>query len=241
MQAYDHLARWFEILNDDCDYPTWSQYFIEGLRAAGAGRKGLELGCGSGAFTRALAKAGFDMTGADLSVPMLDRAVRLSAEEGVRAEFVRADAATVRTPVRYDFILSPNDCYNYLPPEKLPAAFRRAAGCLKRGGLFWFDVSSPRKLRQKVADTVSVDDRDGVTYLAFSFQEEGRVRMEVSLFEKGKDGRYDRFDETHVLYIHEEEAILSALRAAGFTVLREEGHLGGTMHGSDRWNFLCKL
>ena len=47
-QAYDYLAEWFEILNDDCDYPTWSQYFIDGLQRRGAGPKGFELGYGSG-------------------------------------------------------------------------------------------------------------------------------------------------------------------------------------------------
>ena len=57
-QAYDHLSEWFEYLNDDCDYPAWSQYFLSGLAALGAGRKGLEVGCGSGAFCRAPAKAG---------------------------------------------------------------------------------------------------------------------------------------------------------------------------------------
>ena len=46
-QAYDHLSEWFEYLNDDCDYPAWSQYFLSGLAALGAGRKGLEVGCGS--------------------------------------------------------------------------------------------------------------------------------------------------------------------------------------------------
>ena len=43
-QAYESLAEWFEYLNDDCDYPKWSQYFIEGLNRLGAGKKGLEIG-----------------------------------------------------------------------------------------------------------------------------------------------------------------------------------------------------
>ena len=47
-QAYEFLAKWFECLNDDCDYPAWSQYFLSGLARLGAGRRGLEVGCGSG-------------------------------------------------------------------------------------------------------------------------------------------------------------------------------------------------
>ena len=31
--AYAHLAKWFEYLNDDCDYANWSQYLIVKLSA----------------------------------------------------------------------------------------------------------------------------------------------------------------------------------------------------------------
>ncbi len=237
-QAYDCLAEWFELLNDDCDYACWSQYFIDGLTRLGAGKKGLELGCGSGAFSRALTKAGYCMTGADRSAPMLNKAVRLAKEEGLSIPFVQADAATLKTPERYDFLLSPNDCYNYLPSAVLPRAFKRAAACLVRGGIFWFDISSPCKLRTKIANNVMVDDRDTVTYLAFNTLKEDRVETDVTLFvESG--GAYRRFDEHHTQYIHEEETVRAALAEAGFTLLSMEGHLGEEASASDRWNFLC--
>ena len=111
-QAYDHLAEWFEFLNDDCDYPAWSQYFIEGLARRNAGKRGFDLGCGSGAFTRALKRAGYDMTGGDLSAAMLSKAARLAAEEGLVIPFLHADAAHLKTLGRYDCILSANDCFN---------------------------------------------------------------------------------------------------------------------------------
>ncbi len=238
MQAYDTLAEWFEYLNDDCGYPKWSQYFLRGLRELGAGERGLELGCGSGYFSRALTREGFRMTAGDLSQPMLSKGARLAAEEGINVEFLRLDARRFSVRKKYDFVLAANDVYNYLPPEALAGAFRSAANALRKGGIFWFDVSSPCKLRGKVADTVSVDDRDEVTYLAFNRLLEDHVEMEVSLFVRGEDGRYTRSDETHVQYLHEKEAIEEAL--AGFEVLREEGHLGGPWEGSDRWNFICR-
>ncbi len=238
--AYDFLADWFEILNDDCDYPQWSQYFIEGLSRLGAGKKGMELGCGSGAFSRALARAGYEMTGADLSLPMLTKGKALAAEEGLRIRFLQADARTVRSIEKFDFILSPNDCYNYMPPSALVSAFRHAAACLKKGGIFWFDVSSPCKLRNKVANNMFADDRDDVTYLCFSALSDDRVDLDVTLFVKERNGAYSRFDEKHTQYIHEEGDILAALVQAGFTVERVEGHLGEDKEGSDRWNFICR-
>ena len=239
-QAYDHLSEWFEYLNDDCDYPAWSQYFLSGLKALGAGRKGLEVGCGSGAFCRALARSGYEMTGVDLSLPMLDKAARLAREDGVNVRYLQADAARLCMHEKFDFMLAPNDCYNYIMPQQLPAAFRHAAANLKKGGVFWADVSSAYKLRTKVANNMFADDRDEVTYLAFSHLFADRVELDVTLFVRRRDGAFDRFDEKHTQYIHEEDMLVAALAGAGLEVLRVEGHLGGEKQNSDRLNFICR-
>ncbi len=240
-QAYDSLAEWFEYLNDDCDYSSWSQYFIDGLARLNCLRgEGLELGCGSGAFCRALKKHGYSMTGADISLPMLTKAARLASEEGLSIPYFQADARTLRTFTKYDFILAPNDCYNYIPQKSLPSAFRHAANCLKKGGIFWFDLSSACKLREKVANNMCADDREEVTYLAFNHLKEDRVEMNVTLFVKERDGRFSRFDESHTQYIHEEENVVQALNSAGFAVVSVEGHLGEPKEGSDRLNFICR-
>ena len=238
-QAYDYLSSLFEILNDDCDYEKWSQYFIEKLSSLGAGKRGLEVGCGSGPFCRALTKAGYTMTGADISAPMLTKATELARDEGLSIDFILADAATIKTGEKFDFAISPNDCYNYIPSAKLQGAFKKISACLKKGGIFWFDLSSEYKLRNKVANNTFIDDRDEVTYFSFNSLENDRVVMDVSLFVRGKDGRYSRFDEQHTQYIHTEEFVLNALSEC-FEVLRVEGHRGESKDKSDRLNFICK-
>ncbi len=238
-KAYDSLAEWFEYLNDDCDYPKWSQYFIRGLHALQVGRNGLEMGCGSGAFCRALTREGYRMTGGDISVPMLSKAQALAREEGLQISYLQMDAVSPKTLEKYDFILAPNDCYNYVPCEKLPVAFRRAAACLKKGGVFWLDISSAYKLREKVANNIMVDDRENVTYLSFNRLNGASVEMDVTLFVK-EGNVYSRHDERHVQYLHEEESVLSALDGAGFDVVSVEGHLGEEKQNSDRLNFICK-
>ena len=84
-QSYAALGGKFEYLNSDCGYEQWSQYLIKRLQGMGAGECGADIGCGNGYFTRALARAGKQMCGVDISVPMLSRARQLAAEEGVRA------------------------------------------------------------------------------------------------------------------------------------------------------------
>ena len=61
--AYSALAEWFEYLNDDCDYEQWSQYLIKMLADFPGLTSGIDIGCGGGYFTRALYKAGYEMTG----------------------------------------------------------------------------------------------------------------------------------------------------------------------------------
>ena len=242
--AYQNLANWFEYLNDDCGYENWSQYLIaeldEYLKKAKLPFAGLDVGCGSGYFTRAFEKHGFSMKGLDVSVEMLDKARALSAQEGVRCEFLLGDITKFKTPTRFSFVTAINDCFNYIPKEKLAVAFRKVRDALNKNGLFVFDISSERKFYKKVANTVSVDDRDDVTYLSFNSMQESKVVMDVTLFVKGADGKYERLDERHEQYVHNENEIAKTLEEVGFELLKVEGHLGSDKRESDRITFMAK-
>ena len=236
--AYVNLARWFEYLNDDCDYEKWSQYLIEKLKSFPL-KNGLDIGCGGGWFTRRFQREGYAMTGLDCSREMLDKAQETAMKEGVRSEYLFGDIARLKLPRRFSFAIAVNDLVNYLPKEKLVPAFKNVCGALQKGGVFLFDVSSKRKFEEKIANTVSVDDREEVTYLNFSSVQGDKAVMDVTLFTKGKDGKYTRLDERHEQYIYEKEEIVSALEKSGFTFLRLEGHLGESEETADRLTFLA--
>lgn len=238
-EAYRYLADWFEYLNDDCDYEVWSQYFVSLLKEKKA-EKVLDVGCGSGYFTRAFSRAGFDSTGVDSSLPMLEKAEFLSREEGVRCRFLSGNIVHFKTHEKFDVVISINDCFNYIPKEELRFAFKSVAAALKKNGTFVFDISSERKYRKKIADTVSVDDRDDVTYLSFNSLEGDKAVLDVSLFVREKDGKYARFDERHVQYVYTEEEVVCALKQSGFTLEKVSGHLGEEKETSDRLLFVAR-
>lgn len=259
--AYDALAEWFEYLNDDCGYEEWSQYLLSLLQNYGACRDVVDLGCGSGYFTRALARAGYCVTGVDISPAMLSAAAERSLKEGLNIPFLQGDASSLVLPHKVDCVVAVNDCFNYVPKEKLLTALRRVNRALKKDGLFFFDVSAPGKLRN--LPPVSIDDREDVTYISFNRVAGEAVTMEVSLFVRenapetaarrggrpqnavGTDGcdaadRYVRRDETHTQYIYDAEEILFSLSLAGFEPLFYSGHLGEEAEGSDRLEFLVR-
>ncbi len=237
--AYTHLAKWFEYLNDDCGYENWSQYLIKRLSRYPLS-KGLDIGCGGGWFTRAFQRHGYQMTGMDISPQMLDFAQETALKEGVRGEYILGDITKTKLPARFDFVTAINDCVNYIPKTRLDKAFKNIHGALQKGGIFLFDISSERKFREKIANTVCADDRDDITYLSFNKQEEDGVTMDVTLFVKNTDGKFERLDETHRQYIYKEEEILSALARNGFECLEVSGHLGEDKAHSDRLCFLGK-
>ena len=231
--AYAHLAKWFEYLNDDCGYENWSQYLIDKLRAYPLS-VGLDIGCGGGWFTRAFARQGYLMTGMDVSAEMLNAAQAAALKAGIKGEYLLGDIAKMKLPRRFDFATAINDCINYIPKDKLLPALKNIHGALKKGGVFLFDVSSPCKFTRKVANTVSVDDRDEVTSLAFNRMDGDKVTLDVTVFEREPSGKYVRLDETHVQYVYTEEELLTALQTAGFTPVWVEGHLGEDKNVSDR-------
>lgn len=237
--AYRYLADWFEYLNDDCDYEKWSQYLITELKAFPL-KKGLDVGCGSGYFTRAFYRAGFEMTGLDISGEMLAKAEELSLKEGVKIPFLLGDIVAFSSPQKYDFVTAVNDCFNYVPQNKILSAFKKVKGVLRAGGVFLFDISSKRKFQEKIANTVSVDDREDITYLSFNSLRENQAVMDVSLFIKDRDGKYERKDERHVQYVYTVDEIEDNLKKAGFTILKTFGHFGEDIEKSDRIVFLAR-
>ena len=237
--AYATLADWFEYLNDDCGYENWSQYLIEKLKGYPV-KSGLDVGCGGGYFTRAFIRAGYDATGMDISSEMLDFAQEEALKTGVRGSYLLGDITKTKLPPRFDFVTAINDCINYIPKEKLKNAFKNVRSGLRKNGVFLFDISSERKFREKIANTVSVDDRDDVTYLSFNKTDGDKVTMDVSLFVKNADGKYGRLDERHIQYIYKEEEISAALAECGFEIVLIEGHLGEEKSVSDRITFLAQ-
>ena len=236
--AYDALADWFEYLNDDCGYEQWSQYLLSLLKTYGAGNTGLDIGCGSGYFTRKLYQSGYAVIGIDCNGAMLSKAQELSVEEGYSIPFVLEDITALKLPQRVHFAVAVNDCINYIPKQNLFTACKNVHAALKKDGLFFFDVSSQKKLQN--LPPVSVDDREDVTYLAFNQRQGERVTMEVSLFVKERDDVYKRLEETHTQYIYTEEEILSTLSQAGFELIFYSGHLGEEKEQSDRIEFLAR-
>jgi SAM-dependent methyltransferase len=93
-------------------------------------RRILDVGCGTGATTLAVARAGAarrDCTGVDISRPMIELARRRAEQERIRARFMVGDAQTEAFDGEFDLIISRFGVMFFDDPVRAFANLRRAA------------------------------------------------------------------------------------------------------------------
>jgi SAM-dependent methyltransferase len=181
------------------------------------GGKLIDLGCGSGTFSKLAGDAGFDVLGVDLSPAMIEIARGVAPEADLRCaslfdlEF---------PPCRVVSMLGEglNYCAGGEPDDRrIESLFARVAAALEPGGLFAFDVI--------VADDDhpihGTPSRAGLDWAVLSVLTEDldarRLIRTITAFRE-IDGRYRRSDEVHIVRVFETAALAMMLKANGFAV-----------------------
>jgi SAM-dependent methyltransferase len=83
-------------------------------QAAAAGHAVLELGCGTGRVTLAIAREGIDIVGLDNAPPMLDIARRKATLEGVELTWVEADMGRFHLDRLFSLVIIPYRSFLHL-------------------------------------------------------------------------------------------------------------------------------
>ncbi len=164
--SYGILAPFYDRLNRGVDYEGWADY-LEACFSRYMEKKPelvLDLACGTGAMTLALARRGYDMTALDISDEMLAEAESSARREGFsNILFLRGDMTDFELYGTVQAVVCCLDGINHLTaPGDLDACFALVSNYLEPGGLFCFDLNTPYKFRTVYADRDYILEDDGV-------------------------------------------------------------------------------
>ncbi len=200
-------------------------WLLKSFRAAGL-TDGLvvDLGCGSGIWAEALAKAGYDVLGYDLSPAMIAIAKRrVPTGRFVAQSFISADFPLCVT------VTAMGEIFNYLFDERnssreLGKLFARIYTALEPGGFFVFDGAAPGRTGKTGETRAFAEGKDwAVAAVAREDRARKRLTREITSFRK-LGTLYRRDHEVHVLRLFDRAEILKQLRARGFRASTLRGY-----------------
>lgn len=206
---YDVLASYYDALVKDEEA---TKAWVELIQRHVSGKEVMEVACGSGEITIALAQKGYHMHASDISPAMIE-----AAKAKADAELVEWSIMDMRQLQggTYDGILCLCDSFNYLlEEEEVIAFFQRTYAHLNEGGVFIVDMHSVDRLREfeeeyNEAGRVgaheyqwTIESEDDCIYQTFAFyDEEGRPAL-----------------EQHIQRVYDPTWIMEQLRACGYAV-----------------------
>lgn len=219
MEAYTSFAAVYDRFMDNVPYEEWTEY-LGGLLAEYGVKDGLvlDLGCGTGMVTEALARRGYDMIGVDNSEDMLQIAMEKRAESGADILYLLQDMQAFELYGTVAAVVSICDSMNYLTEYKdLVSTLSLVNNYLDPGGIFIFDLNTLYKYRDVIGDSTIAENRETCSFIwENSFDEEERINeYDLTLFIEEENGLYRRFEETHYQKAYTPEEIRQAVAEAG--------------------------
>lgn len=246
MEAYSGFAEVYDLFMDNIPYGEWTEYVRELLAEEGI-KDGilLDLGCGTGNVTELLASAGFDMIGIDNSEEMLDMAMEKRAESGHDILYLLQDMREFELYGTVKGVVSICDSMNYiLEEEDLLDVFRLVHNYLDNEGIFIFDMNTMYKYREVLADNTFAEDREESSFIWGNFydEEEEINQYDLSLFIREEDGRYAKYEETHLQRAYEQKSVEELIARSGLELLHvyDAFTKNTPAEDSERIYFVCR-
>jgi len=195
------------------------------------GKTALDLCCGPGRCSIALAKRGFRVTGVDRTKFLLDKARAKARAARVKIEWVREDMRDFVRPGAFALVLSMFTSFGYFDDRQEDlAVLRNMFRSLQPGGVCLIEVLGKERLAKVFQPTSSTLLPDGAVLIERReiLDDWTRIRNEWLLL---KNNRVKRFPFQNNVYSGRE--LGDRLELAGFTSVRLYGSLAGQPYGPD--------
>jgi SAM-dependent methyltransferase len=227
-RAYDTLAPAYDLLTAGYAYGPWLRSIDALARAHGlAGRRALDVACGTGKSLEALLGLGYDAVGCDRSEGMVAVAAQKLAG---RAPVLVADMCELPLLGAFDLVTCLDDALNHLPSAAdVTAALRGMGANLAAGGLLAFDVNTLAAYRDVGDRIVEDDDRIVLWHGAPARLDApgGRAEVAMDVLSRRADGLWRRASASWGHWHYPLATIPRLVADAGLEVAAARGQLVG--------------
>jgi SAM-dependent methyltransferase len=211
--------------------------FIEGSLTVPTGGQVLDIGCGYGRHAIELVQRGLDVTGLDLSLPLLIRAADEAQRRALSVNFVHADMREMAFEKQFDGAYSMLTSFGYFDEEANLRVAEGIAKALKPGGRLLLDLVNRDYIVGDLPSRVWWEGNGCVVLeeVDFNFHTSRILTHRSIVFEDGR--QLEQEISVRAFSLHE---IGRLLRQAGFRVLDISGSLAtrGHFFGSTSRNLL---
>jgi SAM-dependent methyltransferase len=190
----------------------------------------LDLCCGPGRHSLALAERGFRVTGVDASGYLLERAAANGAERGLAVEWVRQDMREFARPGAFTLALNLFSSFGYFEDAEADLrVLRNVHASLRPGGALVIDTMSKEILARIFLPFGRAEQRPDGTLVAVRAAVRNEWTAVTAWHTVIRDGRASTFELRHSIYSAAE--LKALLRDAGFTEVRCYGSAAGAEYG----------
>ena len=219
--SFKNYAKYYDFIYQDKDYNRECNFIEEIFEITKKPKKILEIGCGTGSYTKILLSRGYKVTAIDISDEMLK-----IAEKKCFTNFIRADIRTVKIDDKFDCCLAMFAVMGYIIKNReIIKTLINIRKHLKTNGIFIFDVwnglSVMRILPEQRIKKVENDEVKIIRYAIpnlIAFEHICEVNYKVLILDK-KEKTYHEINEKHIVRFYFPQEIIHYLENAGFEVL----------------------
>ena len=187
----------------------------------------LDLCCGPGRFSMAMARRGFSVTGVDRTTALIETATRTASVEGLEIEWVLSDMRDFSRPSSYDLALSMFTSFGYFEKhEDNMKVLRNIHMSLKPGGRLLLEVMGKEVLASVFSPVSTTELEDGSLLIQKHSIEHGWNRISNDWILIRDDAIEGRFRFTHWVYSAME--LEAMLLEAGFDLVSVFGSMDGS-------------
>jgi len=216
------LAEHYDLIYKDKDYKKEVDFIENIFKNTDRPKKILEIGCGTGNYTKILLERGYEITAVDSSEDMLK-----IAREKCACKFIKADVRDVSLNDRFDACIAMFTVMGYITKNSdIIKTLNNIYKHLKQDGIFIFDVwNGLAVIRILPEPRMKEVENDKVRVIRFAipnlrpFNHLCEVNYKLIILNK-ENNTFKEINEKHVVRFYFPQEIKHFLENVGFAVLK---------------------